>query len=59
MSAFGGKADIFFVRKADIELAPITVFIGGKSVSHAVRQCKPPAAGAIAYYDRRLRRPHH
>ena len=27
MSAFGGKADIF-VRKADIELAPITVFIG-------------------------------
>ena len=27
MSAFGGKADMFD-RKADIELAPITVFIG-------------------------------
>jgi hypothetical protein len=27
MSAFGGKADIFD-RKADNELAPITVFIG-------------------------------
>jgi hypothetical protein len=29
MSAFGGKADILD-RKADIELAPITVFIGAK-----------------------------
>jgi hypothetical protein len=29
MSAFGGKADILD-GKADIELAPITVFIGAK-----------------------------
>jgi hypothetical protein len=46
MSAFGGKADILD-RKADIELAPITVFIGGNREVRAFESRETAAERAL------------